>query len=194
LNAAQTSRSSSTRLARVAGGCASAVLAVASAGRSALADGRFGPHDIRTLFAIDKSDDRNRVEYGIRLDPDCVPRASEPVYAYWRQVERGPEVTDDLNFGDRTVYGIKDQHVSAQPGDGTRVVIRLRATSKRSIGIYVRKGNGTCLADSMTFIAGVAARLRLIHVELAGPFSVSWIELRGERTDNGQPIVERVKP
>jgi hypothetical protein len=41
-------------------------------------------------------------------------------------------------------------------------MIRIRATSSRSIGIYVRK--------------------------------VSWIELRGERTDNGQPIVERIRP
>jgi len=170
------------------------LLAVASAGRLALADARFGPHDIRALFAIDKSDDRNRVEYGIRLDQNCVPRESAPVYAYWRQVERGPEVTDDLNLTDRTVYGIKDQQISAQPGGGTRVVIRLRATSSRSIGIYVRKRNGVCLADSTTFIAGAAARLRLIHVQLAGPLSVSWIELRGERTDSGQPIVERIKP
>jgi hypothetical protein len=181
-------------LARAAGGCALALLAGASAGRPALADARFGPHDIRTLFAIDKSDDRNRVEYGIRLDQDCVPRQSDPVYAYWRQFERGPEVTDDLNFTDRIVYGIKDQQLSAQPGGGTRVVIRIRATSSRSIWIYVRKGTGVCLADSTTFIAGAAARLRLIHVQLAGPLSVSWIELRGERTDNGEPIVERIKP
>ncbi len=159
----------------------------------AFAEGRFGQYDIRTLFAIDKSDDRNRVEYGIRLDKDCVPDGSEPVYAYWRQYERGPEVTDDLNFGDRTVYGIKDQHVGVQPGGGTRVVIRLRATSSRSIGIYVRKERGVCVADSMTYISDTPARLSLIHVELAGPFSVRWIELRGQRSDNGQPVVERVK-
>jgi len=168
-------------------------IAVAPA-RSASADERFGPYDVRTLFSIDKNTDRNQVQYGIRLDRDCVPRGSEPVYAYWRQFERGGEVTDDLNFLDRTVYGIKDQHVAAQPGGITRVVIRLRATSDRSIGIYVRKENGGCVGDAMTFIAGISARLRLIHVELAGPLSVSWIELRGTKTDGAAPIVERVKP
>lgn len=112
---------------------------------------------------------------------------------YWRQLERGPEVTDDLNLTDKTVYGIKDQRVSAYPG-GTQVAIRLRATSDRAVGIYLRKENGVCVADSTTYILGVAARLHLIHVELAGPLSVKWIELRGKRTDDGQPIVERVKP
>jgi hypothetical protein len=183
----------SDALASRAAWCALASLATLLVAPPAFAEGRFGPYDIRTLFAIDKSNDRNRVEYGIRLDKDCVPAGSEPVYAYWRQYERGPEVTDDLNFGDRTVYGIKDQHVDVQPGGGTRVVIRLRATSSRSIGIYVRKERGVCVADSMTFIAGTPARLNLIHVELAGFLSVRWIELRGQRTDSGQPIVERVK-
>ena len=65
---------------------------------------------------------------------------------------------------------------------------------ERRHGIYVRKENGVCVADSTTYISGASARLRLIHVELAGPLSVRWIELRGQRTDNGQPIVERVKP
>jgi hypothetical protein len=46
----------------------------------------------------------------------------------------------------------------------------------------------------MTYIADTPARLRLIHVELAGPLSVKWIELRGQRVDNGQPKVERIKP
>jgi hypothetical protein len=35
-------------------------LAVGVAGRSALAGARFGPYDVRALFAIDKSNDRNR--------------------------------------------------------------------------------------------------------------------------------------
>jgi hypothetical protein len=171
-------------------GCA---IAIAPAD-SASADERFGAYDVHTLFAIDKNTDRNQVQYGIRLDRDCVPRGSEPVYAYWRQFERGADVTDDLNFLDRTVYGIKDQHVAAQPGGITRVVIRLRATSDRAIGVYVRKENGACVGDAVTYIGGISARLRLVHVELAGPFSVSWIELRGAKTDGGQPIVERVKP
>jgi hypothetical protein len=194
VNSLQTRRPSRTRWTLAAQCCALMSLAVGVAGRSALASARFGPYDVRTLFAIDKSNDRNRVEYGIRLDQDCVPQGNNPVYAYWRQIERGPEVTDDLNFNDRTVYGVQRQHVSAEPGGGTRIVIRLRATSNRSIGIFARKANGVCVADSTTFISGVAARLRLVHVELAGPLSVKWVELRGQRSDNDESIVERVKP
>src|SRR5579862_229788 len=73
---------------------------------------RFGPTDVQTLFVIGKNLDRNEVQYGIRLDKDCVPVGKEPLYAYWRQFEKGPNVTEDLNFLDRTVYGIGGQWVT----------------------------------------------------------------------------------
>jgi hypothetical protein len=161
---------------------------------AAHAEGRFGQFDVRTLFAIGKNTDRNEVQYGIRLDKDCVPQGDEPIYAYWRQYEKGPEVTEDLNFLDKTGYGIKDQRVEQRSPGGSKVVMRLRATSDRSIGVYVKKDGATCVAEPVTYISGVSARLQKIHVQLSGPLSIDYIDIRGVRTDNKQPINEKTKP
>jgi hypothetical protein len=161
---------------------------------AAHAEGRFGPHDVRTIFVIGKNTDRNEVQYGIRLDADCVPVSEEPIYAYWRQYEKGPEVTEDLNFLDKTGYGIKKQKVEERKASGSKVVLTLRATSDRPIAVYLRKEKNACVAEPLTYISGTSARLERIHVQLSGPLSVSYIEIRGVRSDNKQPIVERAKP
>jgi hypothetical protein len=158
------------------------------------AEGRFGPHDVRTMFVIGKNTDRNEVQFGIRLDADCVPVSDEPIYNYWRQFEKGPEVTEDLNFLDKTGYGIKNQKVVERKTSGSKVVLTLRATSDRPIAVYVRKERAACVAEPLTYISGTSARLERIHVQLSGPLSVSYIEIRGVRSDNKQPIVERTKP
>lgn len=170
------------------------LIGFAAVGPTAHAEGRFGPHDVRTMFVIGKNTDKNEVQYGIRLDKDCVPIGDEPVYAYWRQYEKGPEVTEDLNFLDKTGYGIKDQRVEQRSPASSKVLMRLRATSDRTIAIYVRKEGATCVAEPISYIAGTSARLQRIHVQLSGPLSISWIDIRGVRTDNKQPINERTKP
>jgi len=169
------------------------IVGFAALGPVAHAEGRFGPHDVRTLFVIGKNLDRNEVQYGLRLDKDCVPVGDEPVYPYWRVYEKGPEVTDDLNFLDKTGYGIKDQKVEQRSPSGSKVMMRLRATSDRSIAIYIRKDADKCVADSLTYITGTSALLQRIHVQLSGPLSIQYIDLRGLRADNRQPINERVK-
>jgi hypothetical protein len=58
----------------------------------------------------------------------------------------------------------------------------------------LRKDGKACVADTLAFISGTASRLQRIHVQLTGPLSIDYIELRGVRADNKQPIVERTKP
>jgi len=160
----------------------------------ARAEGRFGPNDVRTMFVIGKNTDRNQVQFGIRLDADCVPIGNEPIYPYWRQFEKGPEVTEDLNFLDRTGYGIKNQRVEQRSPSGSKVVMQLRATPDRSIGVYTRKEGTACVADAVTYINKVPAHLKRIHVQLSGPLSIDYIEISGTKVDDNAAIVERAKP
>lgn len=159
---------------------------VADAGAN---ESRFGPNDIQTLFGIAKNTNRNVVEYGIRLDADCKTIGNEPVYAYWRDYEKGPTVTSDLNMLDRTVYSVSRQNVVKRDDTGSRVVVVLKAATDRAIAVNVSKKDGKCVAESNAFISGTAARLDRIFVQVSG-FSYDWIELRGFA--NGKPIVERV--
>jgi hypothetical protein len=154
-------------------------------------DPRFGPNDIPTLFVIGKSDDRNEVQYGIHLDKECVPIGSEPVYAYWRQLERGPNITEDLNMLDRTVYGIKEQKVLKRSPEESKVLMTLKATPERAVAVFTRRRDDKCVAESIAFINNAPARLERVFVHVAGFLKVDWIEIRG--LANGKPVVERVK-
>src|SRR5262249_49525217 len=113
-------------------------------------------------------------------------------YAYWRQFEQGPEVTEDLNFLDKTAYGIRRQSIQIQTERGTKIVMTLRATAERGIAVVVRKDGASCSAEALAFIGNVPARLNRIYVHVAGFLSVDYIELSGVRLDNGKPVVERI--
>ena len=124
-------------------------IAAAAVATDARADDRFGANDIRSTFVISKNIDRNVVEYGIHLDKDCVPIGSEPMYAYWRQYEKGANVTEDLNLLDKTVYGIKDQSVLHRGTDDSRISLTVKAASDRPVTIIVKKVDGKCTAEPL---------------------------------------------
>ncbi len=152
---------------------------------------RFRANDIRTLFAIAKNTNRNEVQYGVKLDDECQPVGNEPVYAYWRDFEKGPEVTDDLSAIERSLYGVREQRVLARAPGESKILMSLKATPQRGIAIFVRKRDGKCVSESIATINGAPARLERIFVHVAGLMSVDWVELRGQL--NGQPAIERVK-
>ncbi|MCL2778688.1 MAG: DUF4833 domain-containing protein [Polyangiaceae bacterium] len=166
------------------------VSALLAASTSARADPRFHPSDVQSVFFIGKSDDRNQVHYGLHLDGDCVPVGEQPVYAYWLQVEKG-NVTEDLNFLDRSVYGVKGQQVAQRSVKESKVLMTVKAAPDRAIEIVIHKRDGKCIADPIATINGAPARVGSVFVHVAGWLRVDWIEIRG--TANGKPVVERVK-
>ena len=182
--------SSRAFIARTGALLAAALTVPAGAAR---ADGpRFGPHDVRAIFAIAKNIDRDEVRYGIRLDQDCVPVGDAPVYAYWQQIEQGPNVVEDLNFLDRTVYGIDGQWVLKRGTDASKVLMTLKATPKRGIAILTRRRDGKCRAESIATIEGRPARLESVFVHIPGFLKVDWIDIRGSDVATGASVVERV--
>jgi Domain of unknown function (DUF4833) len=52
----------------------------------------FGEHDVRSVFPIEKSQNRNQVHYGVHLSEACVPPRDAPVYVYWRELRKGQNV------------------------------------------------------------------------------------------------------
>jgi hypothetical protein len=45
------------------------------------------------VFSIAKSENKNQVQYVVRLDDHCAPWGPEPLSAYWRMLEQGPTQT-----------------------------------------------------------------------------------------------------
>jgi hypothetical protein len=115
---------------------------------------RIGPNDVETLFYIAKSDDRNRVDYGVHLDATCVPVGRDPVFAYWRRFEPGAERFGDLNLLDQTVYGIEHQDVATRDGTGTWIRVQLRALSSRTLHVRIQRGQDGCTGVVLLEILG----------------------------------------
>jgi len=171
-------------------------LALVGASGTALADDpSFGPHDVQTLFSITKSDDRNRVDYAMRLDASCAPVGQDPVFPYWREFEKSPPVrTKPMGAFSKMGYGIATQRTLRRTPTGSDHTIRLRQV-ERPLFITTTKGvDGRCSALVRTKIAGVEyAGLRSIYVKLSGPLSVAYIDIQGQNLATGQHLEERIR-
>ena len=157
----------------------------------ASAQGRFGAHDVRTVFFVAKSDDRNRVDYAIALDADCQPSSDQPIYPYWRRFEPGQPVIGELNTFDLQAYGIERQAVRSRADNGSWTELTLRQLPRRILVLSRPRPGGGCMAEAYGQIDGRHARLTSVFVQL-GLISVSRISIRGEDARDRSPIVEHL--
>lgn len=151
----------------------------------------FGAHDIETLFYISKSDDKNRVDYGMRLTPDCLPaRSDESVFYYWREFEHAPPIRlHTTGFLDSVAYGIAEQHAA-----GGAYSVRLKRLDRAVTIRTMADGHGGCTASATMTIAGVTdAAIRSAFIQLGGFLSIDRIEIYGGDPKTGNPLSERVK-
>jgi hypothetical protein len=173
---------------------AAALLVLVSITAVARATPRISTHDLPTLFYVAKSDDRNRVDYGVHLDATCAPQGEEPLFAYWRRFEPGQEPLGDLNMLDRTIYGIAQQRVASRAPDGSWIEVSLRALPARRVLVLVQRAGSRCVGAAQTEIRGRESILDHVFVQLAGPASIDHAMIRGEERASGDPISERYVP
>ncbi len=171
------------------------VLAILGTASVALANVEFSASDVETIFYVDKSDDRNRVDYGIRLDALCSPSSGSPMVVYWREFERGRDgrVTHGLNIFEGPVYGVGSQRIVERRADGATLEVTVRALSSRRLLVRTgpREGGG-CTASATTTIGGVRAVLDHVHLTLGdGPGSLRHADIFGTAVSGG-PVTERV--
>jgi uncharacterized protein DUF4833 len=153
----------------------------------------FGEHDIRSVFRIEKSHNRNQVHYGVRLTQSCVPLTDAPVYVYWRELEKGPNVVLPLLAIEHSAYGIDFQRVQARVVTAGRVLIRLRALPSREVAIEsYRDAFRSCQARAVTTIDGQKAILESVFAQV-GALSVDWIRLQGHTLYGQQPVREVIR-
>ena len=161
-----------------------------SASQTVWADAvKFGAHDVQTVFVIGKSDDGNQMQYGIHLDAQCVLEGKEPVYRYWRELDKGPNALVAPGWFDGLGYGIERQTVRA---DKLSVGITIKPAPTRLIEIVARKEGERCQAAAYTAISGKKAELKMIFIQLSGPLSVSAVTIRGVDLTSGEPVSERI--
>jgi hypothetical protein len=150
------------------------------------------PRDVPSVFYVAKSENRNQVHYGIRLDAACAPAGSQPVFAYWRMLERGPGATEPLLAREVGAYGFAEQHVVRRGDGGGQVSLRLRALPGRVITIATGARDGRCEATASTVIDGARASLDSVFAQLRWPFGVAYLELSGRALAGGRTLRERI--
>ena len=155
----------------------------------------FGKHDIPSVFHIAKSQNRNQVHYGLRVDERCRPLGEEPVFGYWRELEKGPEVVSRLLGHERPAYGIREQWVEARVSTAGRVKLRLEVLPDRVVAVEsYRTGRKGCEARSVMRIERQPCILKSVYVKLGALFGVESITLIAEQLQGGGAVRELIRP
>lgn len=119
--------------------------------------------DISSVFYVLKNDNGNQIHYGVKLNQNCFPEGSNPVYVYWVR-ENG--TTGNLLSVEKPAYGISNQSVSSKD-----VEVILKFFDDRRIQKPIRfkiskLNNGTCEAKAFTWINDSQKQLSNIHIFL----------------------------
>lgn len=168
---------------------AAALVAAVAVDASAV---QFGPNDVPSIFHIEKSENRNQVHYGVRLDANCLPVGSAPAFAYWRTLVYTPPGMSELTTLERRAYGIASQRLLGRRAQSGAVLITLRAMPDRAIMVRSHRGPQGCTADARATIGGTSSVLRVIYADI-GTFGIRSVELRGERTADHRRVIERIE-
>ncbi len=173
-----------------------ALLATVSAATASADDPSFTATDLPTVFYFSKSDDKNRVDYGLKLDAACAPIGDEPLFPYWREFETQPPGlhTHTLKFFEYAGYGVSDQRIKKLPDGKAEITVKLKAFP-REIVIEVGKGEGgKCVATPRAVIGGSPnVELTSAFIKLKSGWSVEYVEVKG-RTKDGRNLAERLLP
>jgi hypothetical protein len=141
--------------------------------------------DNRGLFRIERSTNKNVVQYDIRLTAEGTPDTRDPVAAYWIMLAEDGHREGLTFFEQQLAYGLD----VARAPDG--LTLHLKAVKKRPVHIR-RRGPRW---EAQTTIAGRPAALRRVWVQcdggLLGPV-VHFVDLSGTDLETGRPLVERI--
>jgi hypothetical protein len=159
---------------------------------AALAEPVASARSAQSVFFIARSENRNQVHYGIRLDGDCRPRGQQPVYVYWRMFEKGEREVEPLLGVEEPIYGLADEQQVESTPEGWRVRIILRAFANRPIDLAVTRENGVCTVQASTKVVGAVARLDHVFVQNAWPFGIDHLLINGVGAD-GRAVREKVE-
>lgn len=142
--------------------------------------------ETRGLFRIERSTNRNVVEYDLRLSSDGAPDRKAPVSVYWIMLEEGGR-REGLTFFERQfAYGVD----VASGHDG----LTLHLAALRDRAVHVRRRAERW--EAQTTIGGRLSTLRRIWVQcepgVLGP-TVRFVEVTGVDVESGRVRTERIR-
>ncbi|HEY6878345.1 MAG TPA: DUF4833 domain-containing protein, partial [Polyangiales bacterium] len=151
----------------------------------------FGPHDVRSIFYVAKSENQNQVHYAMRVDANCKPSAKAPVFAYWRRLRKGVRYDEPLLPPGTRLYGASDEQDVVANKTGSVVRMYVKALKRLPIDIQVEKLNGTCKTTATVTLKGERARLSYAYLQLGRlGITVKYVDVVGYRVRDGVKVVQ----
>jgi hypothetical protein len=141
---------------------------------------------VHSIFRVEKSENRNQVHYGARIDDACRPLGTNPVYAYWRMRERGPTSAEALLSHEEAAYGVHPQQVVSRTSRGGAVRVQLRAWPERPLNIELFRNAAGCAARALLDTARHTIVLQSIYIEIGFLFAIKSAMVRGVRASDGR--------
>lgn len=148
-------------------------------------------NETKTLFHIERSKNKNEVHYAVKLNGNCQFKGDEPIFGYWKSLEQGPNVIEDLSVFDQVAYGIVNQKVS-----GDKVTFNLKAIDSRVVTVSLVKKEKKCDVVAQMEISKKQAYLDKVYVLSKEGFikpTVIHLDFFGHN-EQGEQVTERYKP
>ena len=147
-------------------------------------------HDLDSVIFLTKNTNKNQVHYGVRVDEHCRPLEDEPVYAYWRNLEEGPDERSGLMFWEEPGYGlVQPKQVERSEKSGSLQLV-IRGVPEHTIKLDTFTTEEGCAARAFTHINGSNAVLERIDINVSGWATVNKIEIFGVSASDGQMVSE----
>ena len=147
-------------------------------------------HELDSVIFLTKNTNQNQVHYGVRVDKRCRPLEDEPVYAYWRLLEEGPDDRSGLMFWEEPGYGVTQPGEIALSENSGSLELVIRGVPEHTIKLHTFATEEGCAARAFTHINGSNAVLERIDINVSGWATVHKIEIFGVNASDGQPISE----
>ncbi|MBD2452341.1 DUF4833 domain-containing protein [Nostoc sp. FACHB-152] len=154
--------------------------------------------NIPSMFFVSSNNNKNQVHYGIKLNQDCSPNGSKPVFAYWR-MKNGS--TKNLSQEQRPAFDIATQSIL---GDKVNISLRVFESRgmKKPITIQTLRANdGICRAKALMVINEEPAALSNFYLSLANLKRFFGLTIGGKVVsitvsgfNNSQQAVEEIIP
>jgi Domain of unknown function (DUF4833) len=145
------------------------------------------------VFSITKSENKNQVQYVMRVDNRCAPVGPAPLSAYWRMLEQGPTQTAPILAREVRAYGLASQQLLRADTSGGQTRAVLMALPGRPITIVTARGkDGACYALATAIIAGAPAHIFGVYVHLKWD-GLDYLLLQGWSMDGSHVVRETLK-
>jgi hypothetical protein len=143
-----------------------------------------------SVLFLTKNTNNNQVHYGVNVDKQCRPAVEDPVYAYWRMLEEGPDERDKLKFWEQPGYGVRQPEKVDLNTDSGSLALVIRGVPEHKIRLETFSSELGCRARAITGISGEEAILLRIDIDVSGWADVHKVEIHGISLHSGLEVSE----